>query len=205
MLSEDRPHVFVVASGLDVASNAGECFLTEGDVLKLAGSVLVGEAAKLKVLASKGQDCPKNSTVEVEVSELQEMQNHLLETLDQGLGELQQKQGHGGIPLAPPTAPQQSALAAAAPPPDSNVKSELAQQSQEADQAEQQLLREASASGPAQADRASNKTIVRGQTIADVVAIMGDPEGIANIDGKTIYRYDRKKLTFVDGKLAEIR
>jgi hypothetical protein len=73
------------------------------------------------------------------------MQNHMRETLDQGLAELQRKQGQGGIPSAPQSAlatPQQTAYAAIAPPPDPNVKTTLSQQTSEADQAEQEVLRD---------------------------------------------------------------
>ena len=146
MLSDGQPHVFVVNSGLDVASTNGECSVTEGDVLQLAGSVQSGaEAACLTVLASKGDDCSKGTVVQVQVADLQEMQNHMRETLDQGLAELQKTQGQGGIPSAPQSAmaaPQQTAYAAIAPPPDPNVSTTLSQQTKEGDQAEQEVLRD---------------------------------------------------------------
>ncbi|MGA2113420.1 MAG: hypothetical protein ABSH56_01560 [Bryobacteraceae bacterium] len=146
MLSDGQPHVFVVSNGLDVTSSNGECSVTEGDVLQLLGPIRgEAQAADLAVLAGKGQDCSKGSVVQVQVAELQEMQNHMRETLDQGLAELQRKQGQGGIPSAPQSAlatPQQTAYAAIAPPPDPNVKTTLSQQTSEADQAEQEVLRD---------------------------------------------------------------
>jgi hypothetical protein len=133
-----------VSDGLNVTSANGECSVTEGDVLQLAGSIQGdAPAANLTVLATKGQDCSKGSVVQVQVADLQEMQNHMRETLDQGLADLQKKQGQGGIPSAPQNAmaaPQQTAYAAIAPPPDPNVGTTLSQQTQEADQAEQEVL-----------------------------------------------------------------
>ena len=145
MLSDGLPHVFLVSDGLDVASTSGECSLTEGDMLQLLGSIQSGAtAADLSVLATKGHDCTKGSVVQVQVADLQEMQNHMRETVDQGLAELQKRQGQGGFPAAPQSAmaaPQQTAYAAIAPPPDPNVSTTLSQQTQEADQAEQEVLR----------------------------------------------------------------
>ena len=63
----------------------------------------------------------------VRFQDLQEMQNHMRETIDGGLDQLQAKAGQGGLPAAPPGAnapPVQSAFAPIAPPPDPNVASE---------------------------------------------------------------------------------
>jgi hypothetical protein len=105
-------------------------------------------AADLVVLASKGgNECAKTSTVTVQVSDLQEMQNHMRELIDQGLQELQSKQGSGGIPQAPPSAQGQPApaqYAEVAPPPDPNAGTEIQQQTQQADQAETDVSNDAS-------------------------------------------------------------
>ena len=61
-----------------------------------------GAVANVVVLASKGQDCPKGATVTVQLQDLQEMQNHMRETIDQGLQTLQSRQGQGGLPPLPP-------------------------------------------------------------------------------------------------------
>jgi hypothetical protein len=213
MLSDGQQHIFVVSAGLDVTSNAGgECFVTEGDVLQLRGVVPPGQPANLTVLASKGQDCPKGSMVQVQVADLQDMQNHMRETLDQGMGDLQKKQGQGGIPAAPggsAAAPQQTAFAAIAPPPDPNVQTELKQQTQEADQAEKEVLQEA-ASGPNDAGggaapppaAAPAKKITMGMSIDDVTAAWGQPKDIVDLGSKKIYVYDGMKFTFTNGKLT---
>lgn len=219
MLADNQPHVFVVGAGLDVTSTSGECFVTEGDVLQLRGSVPVGSpTANLMVMASKGQDCAKGAVVQVQVADLQDMQNHMRETLDQGLGDLQKKQGQQGIPAAPSmalAAPKPTEFAQAAPPPDANVKTELSQTSKEADQAEQEVLQEA-AKGPnagegtsappaAAAPRKAAK-IEMGMTIDEVRAIMGEePKSIIELGAKKIYVYDAGKLTFMNGKLTDLK
>ena len=223
MLSDNQGHVFVVGTGLDLTSNNGDCFVTEGDVLQLRGTVAAGSAsANLMVMASKGQDCARGSMVQVQVSDLQDMQNHMRETLDQGLGDLQKKQGQGGIPAAPQTAlaaPKATEFAQAAPPPDPNVQTELSQNTKEADLAEHEVLTEA-ASGPnagesasaapppavtppaAAAPRKSTK-LDPGMTIEQVVTIMGPPKRVDELGARTRYVYDAVTLTFVKGKLTE--
>jgi hypothetical protein len=86
--------------------------------------------------------------VTVAFDDLQEMQNHMRETIDGGLDQLQAQAGQGGLPAAPPGAsapPVQSAFAPIAPPPDPNVAGELSQQAGDAARSEQQVLSEANA------------------------------------------------------------
>ncbi len=144
------PHVFVAGGSLDVvdASSGQECALSDGDALQLqAPPAPDATAANLVVLASKGgPECAKSSSVTVQLTDLQEMQNHMRETIDQGLQDLQAKQGKGGLPAAPASAQAQPATAqyaAAAPPPDPNVGTEIAQVDQQSDQAEKDVTAEA--------------------------------------------------------------
>ncbi|MGO9317251.1 MAG: hypothetical protein ACLPXT_16255 [Terracidiphilus sp.] len=142
MLTDGHKHVFVVGSALDVTdSDQAECALSDGDVLALTSPPPAdATTADLVVLASKGgNECGKTSTVTVQLTDLQEMQNHMRELIDQGLQELQSKQGQGGIPQAPPSAQAQPApaqYAEVAPPADPNAGTEVQQQTQQADQAE---------------------------------------------------------------------
>jgi hypothetical protein len=142
MLSDGHKHVFVVGSALDVTdSNQAECALSDGDVLGLMSPPPPdATAADLVVMASKGgNECPKSSTVTVQVTDLQEMQNRMRELIDQGLQELQNKQGKGGLPPAPQAAqapPEPAQYAEVAPPADTNAGTEIQQQTQQADQAE---------------------------------------------------------------------
>ena len=94
-------------------------------------------AADLVVLSSKGgQECPGSDTVAISLDDLQEMQNHMRESIDQGLQELQTNQGKGGLPRAPASQPvAQPAYSTIAPPPDPNAASEIQQQDQQANQA----------------------------------------------------------------------
>jgi hypothetical protein len=149
MLTDNRPHVFVAGSSLDlVDANGQECGISDGDVLSLPSSPAAdATAVDLVVLSSKGgQECQKSSTVTVQLTDLQEMQNHMRETIDQGLQELQAKQGKGGLPVAPPSAqaqPTPAAYAAIAPPADPNAGAEIQQESQQGAQAEQEVNAEA--------------------------------------------------------------
>jgi len=139
MLNDRTSHVFVVATGLEVMSSIGACALTEGDVIQLNGPAAPNAVtANLLVLANKGNDCRKGSLVTVGLADLQEMQNHMRETIDRGLRELHSKQGKGGLPAAPPAAtkaPVQTEFAAIAPPPDPNGEAEIRQQAADASQA----------------------------------------------------------------------
>ena len=142
LLSDGHKHVFVVGSALDVTdSNQAECALSDGDALALMSPPPPdATTADLVVLASKGgNECAKSSTVTVQLTDLQEMQNHMRELIDQGLQELQSKQGQGGVPQAPPSAQSQPApaqYAEIAPPAEPNAGTEIQQQTQQADQAE---------------------------------------------------------------------
>ncbi|HUE05388.1 MAG TPA: hypothetical protein VMR62_37930 [Bryobacteraceae bacterium] len=146
LLNDGKPHVFVAGHDLDVVDAGGaECAVSEGDALQLSGRVASdATAATLAVLASKGgKECPKGATVSVTLADLQDMQNHMRETIDQGLQELRAKQGQGGLPAVPAVAkaaPVESPMAAIAPPPppESDVAAEINQQSQEADKAEKE-------------------------------------------------------------------
>jgi len=234
MLSDNASHVFVVSNALDVQSNAGECPMTEGDVLQLSpGTPADATAANLVVLASKGSDCRKGATVTVGVADLQEMQNHMRETLDQGMQDLQKKQGQGGLPPAPQSAnaaPQQTQYAAIAPPPDPNAGQELSQQSQEADRAEQEALKESgpsdggSSGGPSggpsggnsggnsasvppapPAPPAAPKTVTLGMSNEEVISILGQPVQIADTGTKKMYVYKDLKVVFTNGKVSDIK
>jgi hypothetical protein len=219
MLSDNASHVFVVSAPLSVTSNAGDCGVTEGDVLQLRpGTPANAAQANLVVLATKGQDCQKGATVTLGVADLQEMQNHMRETLDTGLADLHKKQGQSGIPAAPAAAaapPTQTAFAAIAPPPDPNIQSELSSQTKEADQAEQEALQAsgpnagsgaAPAAGPnpepvsQPAPPVSKTPLTVGQTPDEVIAILGQPMNIVDMGTKKIYVFKDLKVTFSAGK-----
>ena len=144
------------------------------------------------------------------------------ETIDQGLQDLQAKQGKGGLPAAPPSAQAQPATAqyaAVAPPPDPNVGSEIAQADQQSDQAEKDVTAEAAqdsgapspvadaaaAAPPAPAAPAGPPPSVElGQTPDQVKAALGQPQREANLGAKVIYYYNGMKVTFKNGKVSDV-
>jgi hypothetical protein len=222
MLSDNQPHVFIAGSNLDLVDSTGaECAVSQGDVLEVASAPPeTATAANALVLTTKGgKECQKAATVQVAYSDLQDMQNHMRETVDAGLGDLQKKQGQGGLPQAPPSAqaaPVQSAFAAVAPPPDPNAATEIKQETQEADKAEQEASGPA-ASGPSDAGyapvpspsapaapAAPPSTISIGQTLEQVTASLGQPKTILNKGATQIYVYPDMKITFKGNKVTDI-
>lgn len=228
ILADPTAHVFLVSAPLDLPSSAGgNCAVTEGDVLQLnPGTPPNSPTANMIVMASKGQDCLKGTSVAVGISDLQDMQNHMRETIDQGMSDLKAKQGQGGIPPAPAAAkaePVQTQFAAIAPPPDPNVKTELGDQTKEADQADREALNEAGggpnagaggAGAPGAADNPppappppapAPKTVTLGQTTDEVIAILGQPKNIVDLGAKKIYVYKDLKVTFNAGKVSAVQ
>ena len=200
--------------------------VSDGDTLQLRDAPpSSATSANLVVLSSKGQpECQISLTVSVQLTDLQEMQNHMRETIDQGLKDLQDKQGTGGLPPAPASAkaaPAPAQYAAAAPPPEENVASQIQQQDQQSDQAEKDVTAEATqdgsapASGPS-ADAASSApaapaapgappaSVELGQTTDQVKGSLGEPKRVANLGTKVIYYYDGMKVTFKDGKVSDV-
>lgn len=213
-----RAHVFVAGSALDVTdANGQECALSDGDVLLLQTAPAAdATTADLTVLASKGgQECAKSSTVTVQMTDLQEMQNHLRETIDQGLKDLQDKQGKGGLPAAPPTAqaqPTETEFAQIAPPSDPQDAADIAQQDQQADQAEQEVVSEAPedssapvSAAPVSTAPAAPASVDLGQSFSQVEGSMGSPLRVARLGPKVIYYYNGMKVIFIDGKVTDVQ
>jgi hypothetical protein len=208
-LADGSPHVFVVANGIEVQAGNGECALTAGDVLQMAAPPAGNSAmADVAVMASKGQDCRRGSRVSVALTDLQDMQNHMHETLDQGLSDLQQQQGQGGLPAAPPVAsrpPVEAPYSQAAPPPDPNVASEVGQEAESAIQAENEVLGQADSSAPPPAGAAAPQSVSLGMTINQVVGLLGQPTMVGDLGSKKIYSYGNMKVVFIDGKVTDIQ
>ena len=145
MLNDGRSHVYVVGTALDAEDSAkNECLLSDGDVLSLQSPTPAGESTvNMVVLASKGgRECQIQAKVMVTLEDLQEMQNHMRESVDKGLQELQAKQGKDGIPTAPAVAqgePTPAQYAAIAPPEDPNAAAQIHEQAQQADEVEKDV------------------------------------------------------------------
>jgi hypothetical protein len=210
MLTDGVRHVFVAGSDLDLVDAGGnECAISQGDALQLTAQNDPNAASvNLTVLASKGgKECPKGDTVAVGLQDLQDMQNHMRETVDQGLQELQKKQGHGGLPAAPASAqapPVESAMASSAPPPPSQqeVAAQLSQESKDADAAEKEASGD---TGGAVSAGAEPPTVGLGQTPDQVTAELGQPKSIMDLGGKKIYVYPDMKVTFNGGKVTDVK
>ena len=213
LLSDGRPHVFVAGGNLDVTDASGnECVVSDGDTLQLRDAPPSdATSANLVVLSSKGRpECRISLTVQIQLTDLQEMQNHMRETIDQGLQDLQSKQGTGGLPSAPASAqaePAPAQYAASAPPPDSNVGAEIQQQDQQGEQAERDVTAEAPQdnSGAANTASAGPATVELGQTTEQVQGALGLPSKVANLGSRVIYYYDGMKVTFQDGKVSDVQ
>ncbi len=137
---------FVVDNNLTVVANGQECGLTGGDVLtRLSDTPDADNTVNASVSATKKGDCAAGQTVAVKVDDLQEMQNHFAEQLNNGMGELAKKQGTNGMPNAPDTATVASGVPN--PPPDTTAEKTLQDQQQAADQAEADAKQQAAAAG----------------------------------------------------------
>jgi hypothetical protein len=121
-LARPSQHVLVVASDLDLVDDTGRrCMISEGDVVQiLSAADAESGTAPAVVLSSKGgTECAQAAKVDIGVSDLQEMQNHMRATIDQGLA---------NTPRTPPEPTVTPAFAQAAPPPDADAKSEIEKQ-----------------------------------------------------------------------------
>ena len=219
MLTDGIQHVFVAGSNIDVTDNSGtECTIGQGDALKLTGPPASdATVATLVMLSSKGgHECSKGDTVSVSFTDLQDMQNHMRETISTGMGNLQTNQGKGGLPTLPASAkaaPVKADFASSAPPPDSDAASQINQQVQDAGQAEQSALSQTQSASQDAGDQgsapaASNeppKTIAVGQTVDEVTAAMGQPKRIVDLGVKKIYVYPDIKVTFTHGKVSDVQ
>ena len=218
ILSDGRPHVFVAGNDLDLVEASGqECRVTEGDVMQVQ-SPPAPDAVQVNatMLASKGgNECARSDTVTVALTDLQEMQNHMRATIDQGMAELQSKQGHGGLPAVPAAdrgPPVEAGYAAGAPPPDANAGTEINAQISAADQAEMQDVEAVDAAGPAVAGGPSAPgpsdpppTITLGQTPEEVTSVLGQPSRIVDLGAKKIYSYPDMKIIFTNDRVSDVK
>jgi hypothetical protein len=210
-LSDNAPHVFMAGANIDLVDDAGqECAIGPGDVLLVSMAPLpAATTADATILSSKGSmECPASSMVMIFLTDLQDMDNHVHEAVDDGMAQLQTQEGQGGLPPAPATAmgqPVSAAFAAGAPAPDAMAGAEIAQQSQAAEQAETEAASAAQAPAAESPTPSAPPTISLGQPIDAVVAAMGTPTRIVDLGTKKIYVYPDLKITFQDGKVSDVQ
>jgi hypothetical protein len=204
MFTDNAEHVFVVSRSLAVYAGDQECTLGAGDVIQMSGALpMDATAADLIVLASREQGCPTGSVVSIQLADLQEMQNDMRATIDQGLENLQQRSGQGGLPILPSSyAGTVNASFASQVKADADVNNQLNQAAQDADRAEQEVINQGDNPPPG---GVVPKTISLGQTISEVVDILGQPVTIVNLGSKVIYTYKDLKITFVDGRVTDVQ
>jgi hypothetical protein len=133
---DNTSHVFVAGADLNVLDNLGrQCALSPGDVVQPATlPAETADTASLIVLATKPHECPKGAVISVRLADLQDMQNRMRETVDDGLAAIQANTGQNGWPALPPSAVSAGTtapFAAIAPPPDPNAASEIATAAQQ--------------------------------------------------------------------------
>jgi hypothetical protein len=198
------------------AGSSQECAISQGDVLKvMSAPPETADNANAVVLASKlgtkgySKECALASTVTVAVSDLQDMHNHMREQVDDGLTELQSKQGKGGLPAAPPGAAgpaTKAAFAAGAPPPDATAADEIRKQSSEADQAENEVVASVAvdAAGDSGTAPGTSTTIAIGQSIDTVTGSLGNPTKVIDMGAVKKYIYPDMKITFKNGKVSDV-
>ncbi len=63
----------------------------------------------------------------------------------------------------------------------------------------------ANASLPAEPATSQPVTISLGQSIDQVVASLGKPLQIADLESKKIYKYKDMKITFLNGKVSDVQ
>jgi len=206
---DNRVHTLQVYTNVNAFSpSGGECTLTESDIVEFNGvQPPDGVNASVNVRFSKAQDCPANTVVSVPVDQLQEMSNHMMEVMEQGLAEFQKTQGRNGIPASSISAIQMAApFAAAIPPAEPNVQAELQQASQQGDAA----FSEASVApvpgpGPVSASGPQTPALGLGQTQQQVIGLVGQPQRQANLGAKVIFFYKDMKITFENGVVSDIQ
>jgi hypothetical protein len=138
-------HVFVVSTDLDVTTSTREtCGLQAGDMLQLLSPAADAALIQLRVASTQRMDCPVGTTVNVSLTDLQDMQNAFQERVECGLGALRNGQGRNGLPAAPsiaiavPPNPSIDGLASESPTAASATIDQLGRQ---ADEVESQALK----------------------------------------------------------------
>jgi hypothetical protein len=158
--------------------------------------------ADVVVLASRDRALPQGSVVSVSLQDLQEMQNRMRANIDQGMADLQARQGQDGLPPVPAqNLGTSDAPFAGAVQPDANAASELSQVAQEANASGQSELSQQ----PQAAAAPSGGSIALGMSGDQVHSILGAPRESANIGPKRIEVYQDFKVTYMNGSVTNIQ
>jgi hypothetical protein len=226
-LLESGAHLFVADEDVEVqnAVNGETCVIGEGDAIEMNGRLPKnGGDISVMVRASKGANCPVNSTVSVPLGDLIEMHNGMRDTIDRGLEALRAGQGTNNLPVLPAEAagePRPTAFAASLQP-DPDVADVINEETNQADQLEKEVMADyrtaapdagAVTGGPPTSpalpvdtrEAALFASIQNGQTESQVVAILGQPRNRAFLGGlNKQYDYDAGRIIFTDGEVSAV-
>ena len=200
-----------------VDANGAERALSEGDALQLTGPPAAdATTAALSVLSSKGgAECHKGAIVSVAFNDLQDMQNHMRETIDQGMGELQITAGKGGLPTVPPSAagqPTRPRLPRVLPDRTKrrglrsrNNRSRPIRRRKKLSPECRVRLRGRDLQLRMRLRRVLRLRLRKAQSLEDTISIEGQPTKIVDLKTKKIYYFkDGLKVTFQGGKSTNI-
>lgn len=222
VLADGSMHTLVAFNTLNADMGGQDCVVTEGDVMQFdAARAINGNTAALQMIWSKPGDCRSGTVVNLPIDQVQEMQNHMMEAMNQGVQQMQTQQGQNGIPPMPQevVGSTPAPFASQLPPPDANVQTELRAQAQEANTAVSQVTQEADryvqqpapepglAPGPAPMPLAAPRpTVSKGMTLDQVVAAIGQPDQTFYSGNKqiVIYNASKIKITLDNGRVTKI-
>lgn len=206
---DNRPHTLQVYTSVNAFNQGRECVLSESDIVEFNGAAPAdGVNANVFVRYSRQQDCPVNSIASVPVDQLQEMSNHMVETMEQGLADLQRNQGRNGLPPLPPamTATTQAEFSREIPPVEADVQSELSRAASEGTAALGEAgVQPGGAPGDASPNTAETPTLTLGQTQQQVMSILGEPQRRAIVGTRVILFYKDMKVTLENGVVTDIQ
>jgi hypothetical protein len=111
-----KDSIFIVSSTLSEQVDDGQsCSLTGGDILtRITTTPDTNQNVKVLVTTAKKDDCATGTQFAMSIQDLQDMYNDFQAKTDEGLKELAQKQGKGGIPASPAPGGQANPAAAGA-------------------------------------------------------------------------------------------
>lgn len=213
VFAPEGPRIFLVNSAVTAYAGNQEIPLAEGAVLQLQNRPAVGaEFAEVRVMSSRDGACPRGSYVYVRTMDLQEMQNHLHATLDQGMDRIQSGQGMSAFPAPPPQdMARTNAAFASEVKADDDALDELDATLAEAEKAERANLPPGSqgtaapAPPPRPAPSARPGSIALGMSTEDVEEVLGQPRNTVDLGSRLIYVYSNLKVTFTDGKVTDVQ
>ena len=105
-------HVLVATSSIPASTSAQQCMINGGDVIEFDGRSANESIAYVRIVSSRGQDCPAGQYASVWTTQLQEMANQMTQTVDQGMDTLRAQQDQVAAPAdqTTPTPSQSVAL-----------------------------------------------------------------------------------------------